>query len=63
MQCLQVNISDRHTYATNVSYSALFGTGHVGNRDTKAFIYICNTPHSTMRRTQAKMPVLNNVKG
>ena len=62
MQCLQVNISDRYTCATNVSYSALFVPGHVGNRDTKAFIYNCNIPHSTMRRTQAKMPVFNSVK-
>jgi hypothetical protein len=63
MQCLQVNISDRYTCATNDFYSVLFGTGHVGNRDTKVFIYSCNIPHFTMRRTQAKKPHINCRKG
>ena len=54
MQCLQVNISDRYTCATNIFYSVLFGPDHVGNRDTKAFIYSCIASHFTMRRTQAK---------
>jgi hypothetical protein len=63
MQCLQVNISDRYTCATNGFYSALFGPGHVGNRDTKVFIYSCNIPHFTMRRTQAKKPHINCRKG
>ena len=43
MQCLQVNISDRYTGATNGFYSALFSPGHVGNRDTKVCLYSCNT--------------------
>ena len=65
MQRLQVNISDRYTCATNGFYSTLFGPEHVGNRDTKAFIYSCIASHSTMRRTltQAKLPVFNSVKG
>ena len=63
MQCLQVNISDRYTYATSVFYSALFGPCHVDNRGTNIFIYSCNTQHSMIRRTQAKMPVFNSVGG
>ena len=63
MQCLQVNISDRYTCVTNGFYSALFGPGHVSNRDTKVFIYSCNIPHFTMRRTQAKKPHINCRKG
>ena len=63
MQCLQVNISDRHIYATNGFYSASSSLGHVGNRDTKVFIYSCNIPHFTMRRTQAKKHHSNCRKG
>ena len=63
MQCLQVNISDRNIYATNGFYIASFSPGHVDNRDTKAFIYSCNVPHFTMRRTQAKKPHFNCRKG
>ena len=59
MHCLQVNISDRYPRATNGFYSTLFGLGHVGNRDTKVFIYSCNIPHFTMCRTQAKKPHIN----
>ena len=61
MQCLQVNISDRNIYATNGFYSAPFSSGHVGNRDTKVFIYSCNIPHFTMRRTQAKKHHFNTL--
>ena len=32
-------------------------------RDTKVFIYSCNIPHFTMRRTQAKKPHINCRKG
>ena len=54
MQCLQVNISDRYIYPTNGFYSVSSSSGHVDNWYTKVFIYSCNIPHFTMRRTQAK---------
>ena len=63
MQCLQVNISDQNSYATNGFDSASFSSGRVCNRGTKVFIYSCNTPHFTMRRTQAQKPHFNCRKG
>ena len=56
---LEIFRTDILVHATNVFCSALFSQGRVGNRDTKVFIYSCNTPHSTMRRTHAKMLAFN----
>ena len=59
MQCLQVNISDRHTGANNGFSSALFRLDHVGNWDTELCLYSCNITYSSIRWTQAKKPHVN----
>ena len=57
MQCLQVNVSDRHIYATHGFYSVSFSSGYVGNRGAELFT------HSPQCRTGAQAPVSNRCRG